>query len=150
MASIIKRKNKYAVVYNYKDTMGNTRQKWETFDSNAAAKKRKSQIEFEQQNGTFIVPTATTVADLLEEYCSVYGVSNWAMSTYNAKKGLMYNYIIPLIGDVKLDDISPRLMDKFYQSLLSVKAKIVNNKKPKSEFLTAHTVREIHKFLRMV
>lgn len=148
MASIIKRKNKYAVVYNYKDTMGDTRQKWETFDSNAAAKKRKAQIEFEQQNGTFIVPTATTVADLLEEYCSVYGVSNWAMSTYNSKKGLMYNYIIPLIGDVKLDDISPRLMDKFYQSLLSVKAKIVNNKKPKSEFLTAHTVREIHKFLR--
>lgn len=148
MASIIKRKNKYAVVYTYKDDLGNVRQKWETFDTNAAAKKRKNQVEFEQQNGTFIVPTATTVADLLEEYCSVYGVSNWAMSTYNAKKGLMYNYIIPLIGDVKLDDVSPRLMDKFYQSLLSVKAKVVNNKKPKNEFLTAHTVREIHKFLR--
>ena len=148
MASIIKQKNKYAVVYNYKDPMGNTRQKWETFDTNAAAKKRKAQVEFEQQNGTFIVPTATTVADLLEEYCYVYGVNNWAMSTYNSKKGLMYNYIIPLIGDVKLDDISPRLMDKFYQSLLSVKTKVVNNKQPKSEFLTAHTVREIHKFLR--
>lgn len=148
MASIIKQKNKYAVVYNYKDPMGNTRQKWETFDTNAAAKKRKAQVEFEQQNGTFMVPTATTVADLLEEYCYVYGVNNWAMSTYNSKKGLMYNYIIPLIGDVKLDDISPRLMDKFYQSLLSVKTKVVNNKQPKSEFLTAHTVREIHKFLR--
>lgn len=32
MASIVKRKNRYAVVYNYKDDKGNTRQKWETFD----------------------------------------------------------------------------------------------------------------------
>lgn len=55
-------------------------------------------------------------------------------------KGLMYNYIIPLIGDVKLDELTPRLMDKFYQSLLKVKTKVVQNKKPKNEYLTVHTV----------
>ena len=148
MASIVKRKNRYSVVYTYKDDDGNQHQKWETFDTNADAKKRKTQIEFEQQSGTFIIPNATTVADLLEEYCSVYGVNNWAMSTYCSKKGLMYNYIIPLIGDVKLDELTPRLMDKFYQSLLKVKTKVVQNKKPKNEYLTVHTVREIHKFLR--
>lgn len=137
-----------SVVYTYKDDDGTQHQKWETFDTNADAKKRKTQIEFEQQTGTFIVPTATTVADLLEEYCSVYGVNNWAMSTYRSKKGLMYNYIIPLIGDVKLEELTPRLMDKFYQSLLKVKTKSVQNKKPKNEYLTVHTVREIHKFLR--
>lgn len=127
MASIVKRKNRYSVVYTYKDDDGNQHQKWETFDTNADAKKRKTQIEFEQQSGTFIIPNATTVADLLEEYCSVYGVNNWAMSTYRSKKGLMYNYIIPLIGDVKLDELTPRLMDKFYQSLLKVKTKVVQN-----------------------
>lgn len=89
MASIVKRKNRYSVVYTYKDDDGNQHQKWETFDTNADAKKRKTQIEFEQQSGTFIIPNATTVADLLEEYCSVYGVNNWAMSTYRSKKGLM-------------------------------------------------------------
>ena len=148
MASIVKRKNKYSVVYRYTDEHGKEKQKWETFDTQAAAKKRKVEIEFAQQNNTFIVPTATTVADLLEEYTSVYGVNHWAMSTYNSKKGLMYNYIIPLIGDVKLSDVSPRLMDKFYQSLMSVKPKVVNNKQPKNKYLTAHTVREIHKLLR--
>ena len=39
-------------------------------------------------------------------------------------------------------------MDKFYQSLLSVKAKVVNNRRPNNEYLTPHTVREIHKLLR--
>lgn len=148
MASIVKRKNRYAVVYSYTDDKGNKRQKWETFDTNAEARKRKSQVEFEQQNGTFIIPSARTVQELLEEYTSIYGVNNWALSTYSSKRGLMRNYIYPLIGDMKLDEINPRVMDRYFQSLLSVKTKIVNNRTPKNEYLTVHTVREIHKLLR--
>lgn len=148
MASIVKRKNKYSVVYSYEDEKGNKRQKWETFNTNAEAKRRKAQVEYEQQTGTFIVPSATTVAELLEEYCSVYGVNNWSMSTYDAKKSLMYNYIIPLIGDIKLDDCTPRLMDKFYQSLLNVKSKVTKYRKPTTTYLSPKTVNNIHKFLR--
>lgn len=47
MASIVKRKNKYSVVYAYFDEAGKRRQRWETFDTNAEAKKRKAQIEYE-------------------------------------------------------------------------------------------------------
>lgn len=148
MASIVKRKNRYSVVYTYTDENGAKKQKWETFLTNAEAKKRKLQVEYEQETGSFIVPTAKTVSDLLEEYMSIYGVNTWAMSTYEARRSLIFNYINPLIGDLKLDEITPRTMDKFYQSLLTVKAKVVNNRRPNSEFLTAHTVREIHKLLR--
>ena len=109
---------------------------------------QRLQIEFEQMSDTFIVPSAKTVADLLEEYTSVYGVGTWAMSTYEARRGLMFNYIIPIIGDMKPDDLNTRVMDRFYQSLLSVKTKVTNNRKPTNEFLTVHTVREIHKLLR--
>lgn len=42
----------------------------------------------------------------------------------------------------------PRTMDKYYQNLLMVKTKVVNNRKPSHEYLTAHTVRKIHKLLR--
>ena len=55
MASIVKRKKKYSVVYTYTDENGNKRQKWETFETNAEAKKRKLQVEYEQESGTFIV-----------------------------------------------------------------------------------------------
>jgi integrase len=136
------------VVYSYTDEVGVKRQKWETFATNAEAKKRKLQVEFEQETGTFIVPTAKTVSDLLEEYMSIYGVNTWAMSTYEARRGLIFNYINPIIGDMKLEEVTPRTMDKFYQSLLTVKAKVVKNRKPSHEYLTPHTVREIHKLLR--
>ena len=148
MASIVKRKKKYSVVYTYTDEHGNKRQKWETFDTAAEAKKRKHQVEYEQETGTFIIPTAKTVSELLEEYMSIYGVNTWAMSTYEARKSLISNYIRPLIGDMKLTDVTPRIMDRYYRDLLKVKAVSVNNVKPRNEYLTPSTVREIHKVLR--
>lgn len=148
MATIVKRKNSYCVVYDIKDDNGVPRQKWETFKTNADAKKRKTQIEYEQENGIFVVPTVTTISELLEEYVSIYGIKHWSMSTYDSKRSLILNYIGPLIGDMKLSDLNPRVMDRFYTSLLKVRAKVVNNRKPKNEYLTPHTVREIHKILR--
>ena len=79
---------------------------------------------------------------------SIYGVNTWAMSTYESRRGLARNYITPIIGDMLLSDITPRMMDKYYRDLLSVKTVSVNNRKPTSEYLTPHTVREIHKLLR--
>ncbi|MCD8300135.1 MAG: site-specific integrase [Clostridiales bacterium] len=148
MASIIKRKKKFSVVYTYTDENGNKRQKWETFDTNAEAKKRKAQVEFEQESGTFIVPASKTLNDLLEDYVSIYGVNTWAMSTYESRKNLISNYIKPIIGDMKLDDITPRIMDKYYQDLLKVKAVIPRCGRAKNEYVSVHTVREIHKLLR--
>jgi len=148
MASIVKRRKKFAVVYTYTDEQGTKRQKWETFDTNAEAKKRKLQVEYEQKMGVFIMPTAKTLNELLDEYMSIYGVNTWALSTYESKKSLLKNYVRPIIGDMKLEDINTRMMDQYYKSLLKVKSVVVNNKKPASEYVTPHTVKEIHKTLR--
>ena len=140
--------NRHSVVYTYTDENGNKRQKWETFETNAEAKKRKLQVEYEQESGTFIPPSAKTVNDLLDEYMSIYGVNTWAMSTYESRKSLIANYIRPLIGDMKLEDVTPRIMDKYYRDLLSVKAVSSKYVKARTEYLTPHTVREVHKTLR--
>ena len=71
MASIIKRKKKYSVVYYFTDEAGNKRQKWETFETHAEALKRKKRVEYEQETGVFIPPSAKTVDDLLQEYTSM-------------------------------------------------------------------------------
>lgn len=42
MASIIKRRNKFSVVYRFVDENGVQRQRWETFNTNAEAKKREN------------------------------------------------------------------------------------------------------------
>ncbi len=51
------------------------------------------------------------------------------------------------IGDVKLDDISPRMMTKFYKDLQTVKA-VPRYGHPDGELISPSTIREIHKLLR--
>ena len=95
MASIIKRKNSYCVVYRYTDEKGESHQRWESFPTNAEARKRKNQIEYEQDNNVFTVPEARTVRELLVDYMEIYGVNKWAMSTYDAKNSfVLYYYCI--------------------------------------------------------
>lgn len=147
MASIIKRKTKYSVVYTYTDSSGAKRQKWETCGSHAEAKKRKAEIEHQIDTGVFIPPSADTLSDFLDEYVSLYGVSTWAPSTFDGHKALIDNYIKPIIGDVKLDDISPRMMTKFYKDLQTVKA-VPRYGHPDGELISPSTIREIHKLLR--
>ena len=149
MASIQERNHKYKVVYYYKNDAGERKQKWETYDTKAEARKRKKEIEYKQELGTFVAPKCTYLSDLLDEYVFIYGTKAWVMSTYQGKVGLIRNYIKPMIGKVKLSDLNTHFIEKYYQTLLETPA-VVNpmTKKPKSEYVTTGTIREIHKLLR--
>ena len=149
MASIVKRRDRFCVVYLYTDAKGNRKQKWETFKTQAEAKARQKEIEYKEQIGTFVIPQCSTLDDLLKEYVALYGKNTWAMSTYSSNVGLIKNYISPFIGNMKLKDLTPRVLEKYYQQLL--KTKPVNNPvtgKTKNEFVGTSTVRDVHKLLR--
>lgn len=114
MASIVKRKSKYSVVYNIVDENGVKRQRWETFASQAEAKKRKAQIEYQQSTGTFIAPTAKTIRELLEEYINIYGINTWALSTYESRRSLVYKgRKVALYGGAYAPSYLPNDIDTF-------------------------------------
>lgn len=125
MATIVKRRDRFCVVYMYTDSKGARKQKWETYKTQAEAKVRLKEIEYKEQIGTFVVPQCNTLDDLLREYTSLYGKSTWALSTYTSNVSLISNYISPIIGSMKLKDITPRVLEKYYARLL--KTKPVNN-----------------------
>ena len=102
MATILKRKKKYSVVYYYEDEKGEKKQKWETYNTHAEAKKRKIEVESEQNNGTFIPPKDVTVRNFLYDFVKIYGTTHWALSTYESNCSLIANYINPIIGDVPI------------------------------------------------
>ena len=53
MATIIKRKKAYSVVYNYVDENGETKQKWETVHTHKEALRRKAEVENTQTSRLF-------------------------------------------------------------------------------------------------
>ncbi len=147
MASIIKRKSKYSVVYTYYDDDGEKKQKWETCNSHKEALKRKAEIEHQMNEGTFIPPNKQTISEFLEDFVSLYGEKKWGVSTYDSNVGLIRNYINPLIGDELVQNITPKFVDQFYKTLQSTKSVITRNRKPKNEYLAPPTIEKIHKLL---
>ncbi len=147
MASIQKRNNKYAVVYRCQDPTGKSKQKWETFDTYTQAKERKIQIESEQLNGTFIPPSATTISEFLELFVELYGTKNWGLSTYGKNKRIISNYIDPIIGDIKLQSLTSLMIEKYYNQLLKMAA-VKHHYYQKDRYVTAATVKSIHKILK--
>ena len=149
MASLKERNGHYAVIYSYKDEDGTRKQKWETFDTKAAAKQRKLEIEYNFQKGTFVLPQCKTIKELMDEYVKLYGKEKWALSTYEGNVSLIKNYIVPVIGNEKLEDVNTRFMEAYYQKLLKMPAaKNPMTNRSNNKFVSTNTVKDIHKLMR--
>ena len=148
MASIIKRKKSYSVVYNYIDENGETKQKWETWHTHKEALKRKAEVENQQNNGTFLPPNNQKVSDFLYDFVSTYGEKKWGVSMYDSQTALIANYINPIIGDMEVQAITPRVVDKYIQTLQKTPPVCKRNRKPKTEFVSNQNIEKIIKLLR--
>lgn len=148
MASIVKRNNKYNVVYYYIEPDGKKRQRWECCDSHKAALARKAEIENAIYKDTFIAPQTTTVADLMRDFVEFYGAKKWGLSTYDSNVGLIENYILPIMGDMRVQDVTPRYVDRLYSILPKTRSVMRGRCKPKNEFLAPPTIMKIHKLLK--
>lgn len=169
MASITKRKSKFAVVYWYLDEKEIRKQKWETYDSKKEAKARKAFIEFYQQtNGLVIVPLSEqyalerenaqkelenpnsdiTLREFLEIFVSIYGISKWSANTFSSKQSSINNYINPIIGDWKLSEITTQKLSKYYNDLLNVPEVPRANRKATGRCVQPANIKKIHDIIR--
>ena len=148
MASIQKRNKKYCVVYYCKDTKGQRKQKWETYDTKAEAKTRKAEIELKARKGCIVVSDCKNLKDLLNEYVELYGKDKWALSTYDGNMSLMKNYILPIIGDTPLININTRYLELYYKKLEETPSVPDVNGNVRNEFVSTSVIRDIHKLLK--
>ena len=148
MASIVKRGSVYSVVYRYEDELGQSKQKWQKCASYKDAQKVKAEIEHGLLTGTFVAPTQQTVAEFLEDFVKLYGEKRWGVSMYMSSCALMRNYILPIIGRLKVQDITPRTVDQYIQTLRKTPAVSTKTHKAATKYLTDTNVEKIIKLLR--
>ena len=150
MASIVKRKSSFAVVYVCYDDAGKKKQKWETYSTLKQAEIRKAEVELEAKkapNGFVVKREAKTVSELLDEYVISYGQKKWSLSTYDAQTALIRNYIKPLIGDTLLSQVTPRYTDYFVQQLATTKLVTDKYHKGSSDTISPRTIEKIVRLL---
>lgn len=148
MASIIKRKKNYSVIYNYVDENGETKQKWETWGTHKEALKRKAEIENQQHTGTFLPPSNQKISDFLYDFVSLYGEKKWGVSMYDSQNSLINNYINPIIGDMEVQVVTPRVVDGYIQTLQKTASVSTKTRKATTTYVSNQTIEKIIKLLR--
>jgi integrase len=151
MATIKKRNGKFVVIYDYTDQFGKRKQKWVTCRTEDEAKKAKLEVELNKLKNNFIIPTALTVGSFFKEFISIYGKANWKHRTYETNISTINNHIIPYIGHLHLQNLSPRDVELMYNTLRTKKIggiKAQGNDDSDLPCLSSTTLRYIHIILK--
>ncbi|MCB6810181.1 MULTISPECIES: site-specific integrase [Bacillota] len=82
------------------------------------------------------------------DFVSTYGEKKWGVSMYDSQTALIANYINPIIGDMEVQDITTRVVDKYIQTLQKTPSVSRKNRKARTEFVTNSTIEKIIKLLR--
>ena len=148
MASIRKRRNSYSVVYSYINEKGEKKQKRESYPTYEEAHKRRAEVEFKQDSGTFISPNKRTVAEFLEDFVRLYGEKRWGLSMYMSNTGLIRNYINPIIGHMELQNVTTLEADRLIQRLLKTSPVNSPANRKKGDRISTTQIEKIYKILR--
>lgn len=117
-------------------------------NTKAEARKRKSAVETELDNGTFIPPSTMTIEEFLIDFVDLYGTKHWGLSIYASNLGLINNYINPLIGNLIVQDVNRRTVDRFIQQLQKTAPVNTPYRHAKTEYVTPCTIEKIIKLMR--
>ena len=143
MASIVKRKNSYSVVYNDSNT---GKQIWESGYNHADAKDRKAAVEFEQSQERSGEIRAIPIKTYMDEFIEKYGSKKWGTSYFSANLGLLKNYVYPYWGETPIHKFSLKGVDDFYDHL--TKHCTMTGTGREKEKVTPSLINDIHKLMR--
>lgn len=73
---------------------------------------------------------------------------NGAVSMYDSQTALIANYINPITGDMEVQAITPRVVDKYIQTLQKTPSVSRKTRKARTEFVTNQTIEKVIKLLR--
>ena len=156
MASILRRGDSYSVRFKYKDHAGRICEGWESFKTKKEAQDRKISVEKELLDGTFLIPDAMTVAEMLYKWLPIQSSKHkWAPKTYTHTVAMIQNLVVPYLGKKQIQKIQTYDLEQFYATLSrtprglykqGVKQTLTD--KQKRQFLTGASIREVHAMLK--
>lgn len=147
MASIVERGKSYSVVY-MTTIQGHRKQKWETYHTKAEAERRKQILDLCQQTKRRKEhEKVETISHLMERYVALYGQTKWSLSTYQSNCGLIRNYILPLLGNIRLEELSPRVVAELYRDFLQQPRYDGPYHKSHGRSVSMSVLRDLHKLL---
>jgi len=152
MATISTRNNKIVVRYDDPNakSLGKRKQLWESFDTEEEAKLFVAELEVKKLKKQFVSPSKETVRSLTPKWIKVYAPKHWGYSTYTTNTGLIENHILPIIGDMRIQEVTPMVIDALLSSLEGKKVsgpQSYNRKPEETKCLSRSTINTIQSIL---
>ena len=95
-------------------------------------------IFYQKQQGVYVTPTKVLVKDWLIEWLHNYAHIMVRPSTYISYEGYIYNHIIPIIGDLPIQKLTPPIVQNFYND------RYLNGRTDGKGGLSSKTLRNMH------
>lgn len=115
--SIIKRNNKYSIVIDIgRDTFGKRKQRWFSgFNSKQEAENELPRILVKLQDGELLDNNSITLEKYAIEWLeNKIKKDKLSPTTIDGYENIVYNHIIPVLGKMKLQDIKPYNLQKYF------------------------------------
>ena len=129
-------RRKYYVTMDYgKDTEGKRQKKCVPFPSLTAARRALREFEVERANQMIVVPSKLTFGQWLEQWMKEVIEPNRAETTVYGYRKIIENHLDPILGDIVLQELTPRDIQHYYARLKADKE------------LSANTIRHHHDLL---
>jgi integrase len=118
--SVKARGNSYRVRISYQDEAGKRHQVSKTASGSNQAEKLRTQLLGELDKGILAKPSKTTIGIYLEQWLKSYVASTVAPSTFESYSYIVKKYLIPALGNIKLCNLKPQHLQKFYADELQL------------------------------
>ncbi|MFC2002471.1 tyrosine-type recombinase/integrase [Chloroflexota bacterium] len=115
-------KNSYSIVVSMgKDaTTGKYKYQWGSVKGTKKdAERRLSELLHQIDNGTFIKPSRTTLAEYLERWLKDYAWPNLAPRTAEGYEHIIRRHLIPAFRNIALTQLKPEHLQRYYSEKLS-------------------------------
>lgn len=106
------------------------------------AEKVLNEMLYQLQTGTYVEVTNLTVAAYFKHWLETYCQPNLAPKTLNSYQSEINNHIIPRLGSVPLEKLSPLHLQSYYSQLL------ISGRKDGKGGLSARTILYHHRIIR--
>ena len=98
---------------------GKRRQTYETVrGTKKKAERRLSELQAQVDSGGYVNPTAMTVAEYLTHWLDGHVATTKRQTTAAGYRWYMGKYVIPSLGNTRLQDLQPAHLEKLYARLL--------------------------------
>ena len=142
--SIVKRGNSWRICVELEPdpVTGKRRQKWETFHGlKADAEKRLTKLLSDLDNNKLVANPKMTLGDYLETWLRDYA-ANLAPTTYDRYQYLVKGQVVPHLGNVRLDKLTPSHFVRLFSMLRD--SDRLDGKGKLSPQTQKHTYRMLH------